>query len=276
MPSGAITLTPGITLGVEQVTRAKLNQLGNPTARLDAASVTSRELNSSVLPVDPSAFVVLYDDFLTDRALSGVVGSTGLRVMTANSGSVTDEATLSSARPGQIALATNANSAGACWIRAASLEDGGIVLGGGVTTVEWGIKTPTAVSDGTDTYILYIGLANTAATGAEPTDGIYFTYTHSVSSGVWVGKTANGSSRTSVVSAVTVEAATWYNLKASIDAAATTVEFFINGTSAGTSSTNIPTGGTYLACGITKSAGTSSRVLAVDWVKLAITLTTAR
>lgn len=44
MPTGNITITPGRVLNNETITLDKLNDLGNPTARIDESAVTEREL----------------------------------------------------------------------------------------------------------------------------------------------------------------------------------------------------------------------------------------
>lgn len=47
--SGLCEVTPGRVLGAERITNAKLNDLGNPTVRVQAGAIGARELDPSVL-----------------------------------------------------------------------------------------------------------------------------------------------------------------------------------------------------------------------------------
>ena len=275
--SGTITITPGYTFpnDTTAVTHTRLNSLGNPTAVVDAGAITARELGASVLPVDPSAYFVLFDDFPVSNSISGF-GTNNLRSYSTGTAAALTYGTATAAHPGVITLETGTDTTGTAWLRDSGTVNG-VVLGGGETTIAWHLRTPAGLSDGTDTYTLYAGLGNGASSGAEPTDGVYFLYTHGTNSGNWVGKTANSSTRTSVNSNLAVVAPAWVTLQATVNAAASSVEFFVNGVSIGTSSTNIPTSPVLgPVVGITKSAGISGKNFLVDWVKLNVTFTTAR
>ena len=68
----------------------------------------------------------------------------------------------------------------------------------------------------------------------------------------------------------------WVKLKIVVNAGGTSAEFFVNGTSVGTQSTNLPTGDISPALGIVKTAGTTERVLYADAFRLQQVLTAAR
>lgn len=149
------------------------------------------------------------------------------------------------------------------------------MAGAGAITWEWAIKTPSTLADVTNNYELCVGLANGASDATQPTEGVYFYYNYATSSGVWVGRTVTSSTVTAVVSSTTVATSTWYTLKATINALNTSVEFFINGTSIGTSTTNLSAAALTPMCSLKWLAG-ASRSFNADWVKVVQTITTAR
>lgn len=275
--SGNITVTPGYTFtsSTDPITLTKLNQLTSPTAQVDAGAITSRELGSSVLPADPSSQAVLFDDFLGDTSASNLIGNTAMTTLASGTAATVTIAASTSGRAGEVLFTGTTAGTGYCFIRGAASQ-GAWIAGSGAISFEWCINAPNAVADVTNNYELYIGLANGAANGNEPTDGVYFYYNYATSSGVWVGKTALGSSRTSVVSSTAMTINTWYTLKATINALGTSVEFFINGTSIGTTALTIPTAALTPICGMKTTAGTLSRTFYADWVKVIATFTNSR
>lgn len=150
------------------------------------------------------------------------------------------------------------------------------VLGAGSFNLNWVINLGT-LSNGTNRYIVYVGLG--FANGApitEPTDGVYFTYTDNVNSGNWSAKTASGGVRTTVNSSV-AGSTNFVNLGIQVNAAASSVTFTINGTSIGTSSTNIPTIAVPIAfSGVCTVGAYPTGTQALDLVYYTQTLTTAR
>lgn len=276
--SGTVTITPGYEFPADStaITKARLNLLANPTAQVAAGAITARELSSSILPVDPTVQAIIYDDFLMSGGVSNTIGAYPWKTVASGTSTGVTVGTSTAANPGIITFARGQTNNGYSFLRGAS-GSGCAVKGGGAITITWLIKGPDYLSDVTDNYELYIGLGNGAANGSEPTDGVYFFYNYATSSGVWVGKTAAGSSRTSVVSATTVALNTWYTLKAVINAAGTSVEFFVNGVSAGTSTTNLPTAALTPLCGVFATTGTARGIsFSADYVKLVQDLTITR
>jgi hypothetical protein len=102
------------------------------------------------------------------------------------------------------------------------------------------------LSDGTNTYTLYVGAGDTI-NGTAPANGIYFYYTHSNNSGKWSCITNNNSTTTQVDSSITVATDTWYILKTVANSAGTRVDCYVATgaggafTNIGNSTTNIPT-----------------------------------
>lgn len=126
-----------------------------------------------------------------------------------------------------------------------------------------------ALSDGTNTYTARWGYAD-GATGAnilqsDPSNGIYFRYTHGVNSGNIQAVSRAAGVETVINTSVpppvyTYNTALSTSLRFEVNAAATSIEFFVNGVSVGTITTNIPSVYlTVVGVGIKKSAGTANR-----------------
>lgn len=143
-----------------------------------------------------------------------------------------------------------------------------IYLGGGRVHFTTWIRLPT-LSDGTDTYSIIMGMSNAATYAGTPTDAIYFTYSSTINSGKWRGVCTEDSASTNVDDTGTAVAGnTWYRLDFEVNAGASSVEFFVDGTSIGTCGTNVPDTADPVGPNgwIKKSAGTNPRTLDVDAV----------
>jgi hypothetical protein len=137
---------------------------------------------------------------------------------------------------------------------------------GGKTKHEQYIRSGAALSDGTDTYTLRVGLIDSVA--AEPTDGVYFRYVHSANSGKWLAVTRANGVETTVDTGITFAINTNYRLSIEVLGDASKAFFSINGVPVASSTTNIPTGaGRELGVGgfILKSLGTTSREFYTDY-----------
>lgn len=282
--SGAITVTPGYTFtsSSDVLNNAKMNQGGNPSMRVNASTIGGRELNYSIVPIDPSVTAVLFEDFVqnapTVTTVSSLIGVNRLTRVASGNGCRVNSSASTAGYAGTVIFTdcSDAGGSGYCMIRGAASK-GAWVLGAGEISVEWKIISPAVLSSGaTDTYTLYIGLANGSSSCDAPTDGVYFSYTDTVSSGAWVGMTTASSASTSVVGP-TMLVGTPYVLKAVINATASSVEFFVNGTSIGTSTTHIPTTALTYFCGMNDTVSSAqTNNFYVDWVKIIQTFTTNR
>ena len=116
-------------------------------------------------------------------------------------------------------------------------------------------------------------------------DGAYFLYdsqgvsTGSAASGNWQIVTCSNSVRTFTTTSVAIDNTNLQKLRIDVNAAGTSVVFYIDDVSVGTHTTNIPTGasrvfgnGVYLQ----KSAGGTSRTLDVDYLYMKTKFTTPR
>lgn len=154
---------------------------------------------------------------------------------------------------------TNTGNAGICRFAAATPT---ITLGTGQAFVqEWLVRIPT-LSDGTETYSFRCGWKNSVV--AAPTDGAYFEYVSGTSAN-WRGVTMASSTPT-VASGGTdtaVAAGVWIRLRMVWNGA--TVAFYVNSTLIGTSAANIPTASLAESADIIKSAGTTERLVLLDY-----------
>jgi hypothetical protein len=137
------------------------------------------------------------------------------------------------------------------------------------------------LSDVTNRYNVIFGLSQ----GANSTiaNGCAFIYdeggvgTGTTASPNWQIITANGSVRTNFVTSVTVATSTWYSFRIESNSTFTEIKYYINDTLVLTETTNIPTGiTTQPVVSITKTAGTTNRAIAVDYLGLKVKLNSAR
>jgi hypothetical protein len=112
-------------------------------------------------------------------------------------------------------------------------------FGGGAIIADFVAKIPT-LSTASDRVDFCIGFTD----GAEPgvTNGVFFHYRDNLNSGKWVLQTTAASTTTTTNTASTVDT-NWHRYTITVNAAATSVTFSIDGSSVGTIATNIPTAG---------------------------------
>lgn len=138
-------------------------------------------------------------------------------------------------------------------------------LGFGLTRVGTWISTGVNLSSPSERYTIRAGLFSISLPNVI-TRGIGFEYDDSQNGGRWQALTHDGA-ETSIDTGILVAALTWYKLEFQINAAGTSVEFFIDNVSVGTITTNIPSG-TALAlfynAHIMKLIGTTTRTIGID------------
>lgn len=147
-------------------------------------------------------------------------------------------------------------------------------FGNGVWNYETSINL-NSLSNAVDRYRLIIGFGSANNTTAE-VNGVFFTYDEgatlngTAASPNWQCVTIQNSVRTLTTTTVAVTAATWDKLRIEINAAATSVGFYVNGTLVATHTTNIPLGANnrYVLAkqGIFKAIGISNRVMYTDYI----------
>lgn len=219
----------------------------------------------------PNSTINIFDDFL--------FGTSGTSLGSLNWQNVSTTfvvtATTSNANPG---ICTNTTiSAGNSSIFASGATGNAIVLGGGTISINWVVKLAT-LSTVTNRYIIHAGLGNSATAGLL-TDAVYFSYSDNVNSGNWTGNCRASSVTSTANSAVAAVNNAYVNLGIVINAGATSVSFFINGTEIANSplSSNIPTVAISPFFDVQRTAGTiTTGAILVDLFYMTQTLTTPR
>lgn len=230
-------------------------------------------------PPGPSSFSMV-DDFI--GFADGVTGGGAVLYGVSNyawnngtGGTATADVAPESGHPGMIRLgvASGNGSFIKTGYNSATLN-GNLFLGYGETGYTWIIRIPT-LSTGGSRFKVFIGLGSTFSnsTITDQTDGVYFTYTDNESSGNWVYNTASGSTRTQTSSGIAASTS-WVKLQAVINAAATSVTFYIDGSSVGTVTTNIPTASISPLIQMNGTSGTN--YVYIDYFDMYINLTTPR
>lgn len=141
-----------------------------------------------------------------------------------------------------------------------------ISLGGMAVSFEWRVFLPTLSTAGVH-YMVRLGLFDTTASGV-PANGVYLQYTHDVNSGKWQGVCTASSTSSTTDTGVTTLAGVWIQVRADVNAAGTSAQFYVNGVATGSPVTaNIPTSGMRWMCKIEKQAPaiTTARTMLVDY-----------
>lgn len=128
----------------------------------------------------------------------------------------------------------------------------------------------TQLSNVTDRYSLRCGFIDSIT--AESVDGAYFRYSDNVNSGKWERVTRSNSTETATDTGSTVGSTNFTLLTVIVNPAGNNAQFFVDGTSVGANTTNIPTGaGRDVGYGMMflKSAGTTDTAfLRLDTMEL--------
>ena len=208
--------------------------------------------------------ILIQEDWISSTSL----GRSGFTSSSSNGGSnsiISSE----SGHPGLVRLTTGSSASSG--YSNLYLGTNCILLGSGILAIESLIRVPT-LSTSAERFVIRIGLGD-ALTG-NFTYGCWFEYSE-LDSANWRMCCAN-SSVTKTTSSTVVAENTWVKLKIEINAAGTSAEFFINGTSIGSVSTNLPSSICSPRLNITKSVGTTARLLDVDYYQLQYNFTTSR
>ena len=125
------------------------------------------------------------------------------------------------------------------------------------------IITPSALSDGTNTYTLIIGLIHGSFGVSATPRGAYLKYSHSVNSGVWQCVLSGASAESTLTSGVTMAITTVTEIVVCMRPDSTAA-YWVNGSYIGDITTNYPTNSPMIpVCAIVKSVGTTERFLSV-------------
>jgi hypothetical protein len=169
-----------------------------------------------------------------------------------------------------------------------ALNSGGgfaqLFFGEGSWTYETSINIST-LSTLTDRYRLIFGFGSGGGAATE-TNGVFITYDEggtangTAASSNWQCVTVANSVRTLTTTSTAVVASAWIKLRIEINAAGTSVTFYINGTAVATHQTNIPLGSAsrfvLMKTGLYKILGIGTRTMYLDYLGYENILTTPR
>jgi hypothetical protein len=225
----------------------------------------------------PNSTIQLSDDFIgvqttgTTFAPSTILSNYGWCSTTTHFAIA--NATTDAGHPGILGWLSNATGGSLRLANSTAFNYPMFVLGGGVIVMNFVIQINT-LSDVTNRYTFQVGFGDTSA--ADQVNGCYFQYSDNLNSGNWVLTTAKASTRTSTNTAVAV-ATGWHNFQVTINAAASSVNFTLDGVSLGNIVTNIPIAAVSPVVNMVVSAGTiPDDTIVVDLFYLTQTLTNAR
>lgn len=208
--------------------------------------------------VHPTTHLYLWDHFD-----GGVSSPYSLGWQSIGSGGAIGQKAAETGAQGILALDTTTSATTA---RGINRGGNSVLPGQGLFVMEWRVRMPT-ISTALEKFVVRIGFHD-ATSSTVPVDGVWFEVDEGVNSGQWQLKASSNSTATTTNSVSAPAANTWYKLRVDINAAGTSAEFFIDGSSVGTVASNIPTGtgrGTSPAVFIVKSVGTTSRTIDIDY-----------
>ena len=184
---------------------------------------------------------------------------------------------------GFIQPATGSTSTGYAGVYGTTSGNNFMSLGGGPVSFATSVFVP-ALSTSLERYRITLGFGTSAINASDPT-GILFTYDEGgIQNGTsgspnWQCITAVSSVRTLTVTSVAVSTTAWQKFSIEINAASTSVEFYIDNVLVATHTTNIPTGISQLVTPkiqVAKAIGTSTRTFFADYFGYKQTYTTAK
>jgi len=205
--------------------------------------------------IDPSVFTYLFDDFTGNAVQTGEYAWTN---HTGGVGASTTNITGEQNHPGIRRWNTGTGLSGYSGVnnRLTFLDpNGGDVM-------EFVVRIDAT------SLVLFRGGIQDSFTAVEATDGYYFEF-DPLTSANWRIVTANNSTRTKTTTSTAVVANTWYRLRIEVNNANSSVEFFINGTSAGTIATNLPASGRDTGISITLENDASeagNQLMDIDYI----------
>lgn len=207
---------------------------------------------------DVSKYYRLYSDFSggSSEWSSGASGTGATINYTTDGGDA--------GHTGVVTLPTGTTNTGQIGLRNGNLST--FTQSDGALFFDTSIKL-SAVGDVTDTYTVRAGFG--LGTNSDGSDIAEFQYLYSANGGRWQIITAHSSVQTVAdCGGSTVAAATYYRLTIISNSANTSYAFYLNGTQCSNSpiTTHLPTVANSAIVSITKSAGTTSRSMGVDWL----------
>jgi len=190
----------------------------------------------------------------------------GIQAVVAGAGAaILNSATVDkTGHPGVWYAGTGSTAAGRVFALSSNHSSFNLGGSGNVMRIGTWLKVGTNLSTALESFMVRAGLSQISLPN-NVDHGITFEYNHAENGGRWQAITANPT-ETSTDTGITVVADTWYDLQIEINGDATSVEFFIDGVSVATNTTNIPTGTfeQFYNAHIMKLVGTTVRHILID------------
>jgi hypothetical protein len=285
-PSGLVTFdgavvaagtNPVRTDGTGANTMALEVQISQAVAASDATKIGLSNFDSSQFSVDANGFVHItsggdlpiatqseyFDDLVYDWDASLTTPRGPFNFIT-NSG-VQWEVADATNHPGILRLNTTSTSGSFRYSSSSDLTGTGPAIGQYGITWEWMMRIHT-LSAANPTYILYLGYwdgsFNDPLTSAS--NGVFFRYTHSTNSGNWTINTKSGGATTTANTSTAADTE-WHRYKITVDAAGTSVGFFIDNVQVANSPivATIPTVKMQMQGSVTGFSGSNNKTF--DW-----------
>lgn len=205
-----------------------------------------------------------FTDFLNNSALEiGLVSSN------IGTGTATTIVAGETNAVGLVAQACGTQSSGRTSLSTAT---NAIRLGGGVVRYVTRVRL-SALSDGTDRFTVRIGFDDKGTGSGAATNAVGFRAVDNENSGNWRAVCRANSAETTIDSAIAPVTSGWVTLAFEVNEDASSVQFWIDGTSLGSITTNIPNiAGREVGINtrIEKSIGTNSRTLYTDLIAVSV------
>lgn len=284
-PSGQ-NITIAATGGGGGITQLTGDVTAGPGSGSQAATVvsvggqTAAAIAAATVAASASTFCGFTEDFLgyesaqNNDLFMGTQSGSGANTTPAGGSPLVDNA-----HPGIAQMSTGTTSGGGATIYTGLNFTGG----GGPMNLEWLCYWPTLSGSG-DTYDVIMGFCASFSINSPGFYGVYATYTDSVNSGNFVFNADGPSSASSSVNtSVAPIPGTWNKFNITINAAASQAVLYLNGTAIGTLTVtsqqfipNTTSSAMNAYFSISKTAGTNSRALNIDYVQFKQTFTTPR
>lgn len=266
-----------------------------PQSQLDSG-VNIKTINGDSIVGSGNELVFNYDrarfgiegfsDFISPAATNNAIDPS-YTVFTQGAGATALISTAPSVRAtnqqGFIQPATGTTATGAAGIFSTTSGNNFLALGGGAFSFTTSILIPT-LSTSLERYRIVVGIGTSAINASDPT-GIFFTYDEGgIQNGTspspnWQCITAVSNVRTLNVTSVAANTTAWQKFTIEVNAASTSVQFYIDNVLVATHSTNVPTGVSQAIIPkiqIAKSIGLTSRSFFADYFGYKQTFTTPR
>lgn len=177
----------------------------------------------------------LFDDFETTQLWLTITSGAG-----ANVGTGTDHISSGENANGEMVVTPGTTTTGIAGIYRGG-SSGQLLLGSTAVYIEWR-GTVGGASSAASEYVHAFGLGDNVTSTSEPANGAYWVYRRATDGDFWVCVTRSGGVETKTVTAkVPADYSTLHLFRIEINAAASSVAFYYDGTLLATHTTNIPT-----------------------------------